>query len=95
MSAPSLLPTSRTLAAIVSEKSTVFPFSYGKAQFTIFDLAIKKVKVNSGSSFIQTMMGWSAQCYMPSFVEIDPSVPEKKIFERFLPYRGVAAILVM
>ena len=36
-----LLPTFRSLAAKVSEKSTVFTFSYGKAQITKFDLAIK------------------------------------------------------
>ena len=36
-----LLPTLRSLAAIVSEKSTVFTFFYGKAQITKFDLAIK------------------------------------------------------
>ena len=41
------------------------------------------------------MMGWSSRCYIPSFVEIGPSVPEKKNFEGFLPYIGVAAILVM
>ena len=29
------------------------------------------------------------------FVEISPPVPEKKIFEGFLPYMGMAAILVM
>ena len=40
------------------------------------------------------MMGWSPQCYIPSFMEISPPVPEK-IFEGFLPYMGVAAILVM
>ena len=40
------------------------------------------------------MMGWSPRCYIPSFVKISPPVPEK-IFEGFLPYRGVAAILVM
>ena len=40
------------------------------------------------------MMGWSPQCYIPSFVEIAPPVPEK-IFEDFLPYMGVVAILVM
>ena len=34
-------------------------------------------------------------CYVPSFVEICLPVPEKKIFEGFLPYIGVAAILVM
>ena len=32
---------------------------------------------------------------MQRFVEIGPPVPEKKIFEGFLPYVGVAAILVM
>ena len=31
------------------------------------------------------MKGWSPQCYIPSFVEISPPVPEK-IFEGFLPY---------
>ena len=41
------------------------------------------------------MMGWGPGCYIPSFMEIDLSVPEKKIFDRFLTYRGVAAILVM
>ena len=35
----------------------------------------------------------SPQCYMPSFVEIGPSVPEKKIFEEVLPHMGMAAIL--
>ena len=32
---------------------------------------------------------------LPSFIEISSSVPEKKNFEGFLPYMGVAAILVM
>ena len=41
------------------------------------------------------MMGWSPGCYIPSYVEICPLVPEKKIFEGFLPYMGVLAILVM
>ena len=36
-----LLLTFRSLAAIVSEKSTVFTFSYRKASVTKFDLAIK------------------------------------------------------
>ena len=35
------LLTFRSLAAIVSEKSTVFTFSYRKAQVTKFDLAVK------------------------------------------------------
>ena len=42
-----LLLTFRSLAAIVSEKSTVFTFSNRKAEVTKFDLAIK---VTSGSS---------------------------------------------
>ena len=36
-----LQPTFRSLAAIVSEKSTVFIFSYRKAYVTKFDLAVK------------------------------------------------------
>ena len=32
------------------------------------------------------MIGWSPRCYIPSFLEIDPPVPEKKIFEGFLAY---------
>ena len=40
-------------------------------------------------------MGWGPQCYIPSFVKIGLPVLEKKIFEGFLPYMGVAAILVM
>ena len=34
------------------------------------------------------MVGWSPKCYIPSFVEIGPPVPEKKIFEGFLPSMG-------
>ena len=45
------LPTFRSQAAKVSEKSTVFTFSYRKSKGTKFDLAIKKVKVNPGQSF--------------------------------------------
>ena len=41
-----------------------------------------------GSSFEHTMVGWRPQCYIPSFVEIGLPVPEKKIFEGFLPYMG-------
>ena len=82
------------LAAIVSEISTVFQFSYRKAQITKFDLNVKWVKVTPWSSFDQTMIDRSPRCYIPSFVEIGPPVPEK-IFEGFLPYMGMAAILVM
>ena len=34
------------------------------------------------------MMGWSPQCYIPISVEIGLPVPEKKIFEGFLPIYG-------
>ena len=57
---------------------------------TKFDLAVKYLNVTPGSPFEQTMMGWSPQCYTQSFMEIGPPVPDG-----FLPYRGVAAILVM
>ena len=36
-----LLPTFGSLAAIISEISTIFTFSYGKAKVTKFDLAVK------------------------------------------------------
>ena len=82
------------MAAIVSEKSTVLTFSYRKAKVTKFDLAVKKVKVFQGPSYEQAMIGRSPQCYIPTSVEIGPPVPEKKIFEGFLPYKGVANGLV-
>ena len=41
------------------------------------------------------MMGWSPRCYIPSFVEIGLRVLEKNISKVFLPYIGMAAILVM
>ena len=40
------------------------------------------------------MMGSSSRCYKPSFVKIGLPVREK-IFEGFLPYMDVVAILVM
>ena len=44
--------------------------------------------VTPGSSFVQTMMGWSPRCYIPSFVEICLLVPEKKIYEGFFTIYG-------
>ena len=41
------------------------------------------------------MMGCSPRCYIPSLVKIGLPVPEKMIFKGFLPYMGMAAILVM
>ena len=51
------------------------------------DLAVKQVKVTRGSSFEQTMMGWSPQCYILSFVEICPPVPGKILKVFFTIYR--------
>ena len=67
-----LLPCFRALAAIVSEKSIVFTFSYRKTYVTKFDLAVKTVKVTPGSLFSQFLMGWSPLCYIPSFTKIGP-----------------------
>ena len=78
-----LLLTFRSLAAIVSEKSTVLPFSYRKAQVTKLDLAVKSVKVIPGSSFEQTMMSWSPRYYISSFLKIGRPVLKKEIFEGF------------
>ena len=77
-----LLPIFRSLAAILSEKPTVFIFSHRNACVTKFNLGVNQVKVNPGSPFIQTMMGWSPRYYIPSFVKIRPPVPEK-IFKGF------------
>ena len=41
------------------------------------------------------MMGWSPGCYIPSFLEIGLPILEEKISKGFLPYMGMAAILVM
>ena len=41
------------------------------------------------------MMYLSYKCYIPSFLEIGPLVPEKKSVEGFLPYMDMVAVLVM
>ena len=46
------------------------------------------VKVTPGSSFEQTLLGWSPKCYIPSYKEIGLPVPEKKIFEGFFTIYG-------
>ena len=67
-----------------------FHLYHAKAYVSKIGIALKQVKVIPGSSFYQTMMSWSHRCYISSFVEIGPPVLEKKIFEEFLPYMGVA-----
>ena len=60
-------------------------------------LNITTAHANMSSLFIieQTIMGRSPRCYTPCFLEIDPSVPVKRLFEGFVPYMGMAAILFM
>ena len=91
----SYLPSFRSQTAIISEKYIVFTFSCRKALVTKFGIVVKLVKVNPGSELEQTMMYQSPQCYIPSFVKFGPLVLEKKMFEGFLPYMGVATILFM
>ena len=60
-----------------------------------FGLAVKKVKVNPDSSFVETRQGPHPQCYIPSPKAIGLLVPEKKIFKGVLPYMGMVTILIM
>ena len=86
------LPTFRSHGSIVSEKNPLFSlFPTEKPKFPNLTLG----QGHSTVSFEQTMMGRSPRCYIPGFVEIGPPLPEKKIFEGYLPYMGMAAILVM
>ena len=86
------LATLKSQAAKVSKISIFFTFSNVKAYVSKIDLAVKYVKVIPGSSFDPIVIGWSHQCYIPSFMEIGPLVLEKKIFERFQSYKGLVAI---
>ena len=79
----------------LSKLFCIFTFSHTNAYATKFDLDLKYVKVIPGSPFMQFILGPRPKCYIPSFMQIGPAVPEKKIFEGFLPCMGTAAILVM
>ena len=67
----------------ISKLLCIFTFSHTDAYATKFDLGLK------------FMMGPHPRCYILSSMQIGPAVPEEKIFEGFLPYMGMAAILVM
>ena len=82
-------------ASTVIEKWTFQDFSQINTLGIKFDLAIKQVKVNIDSSFVQIWKGPHPQCYIPSPKAIGLLDPEKKIFKGFLPYMGVVANLVM
>ena len=78
-----------------SEKSTAFTFSYRKSP-CYKNWPCRKIDQGHSRVIIWTNYdGWSPRCCIPSFMKIGPPVLEKKIFEGFLPYMGVAAILVM
>ena len=72
----------------------IFPIS--KTQLQNLTFPLNKSRSMPGHHLKKRpMMDRSPRCYIPSFVEIGLTVPEKKIFEEFLPYNGTAAILVM
>ena len=81
-------------AAIVSEISTVFTFSYRLALSYQIWPCHKRGQGQPRVIIWTYYDGLSPRCYIPSFVEIGPPVLEK-IFEGFLLYMGVVAILVM
>ena len=84
-----------TLASTVFKKSTFQKFSHSNALGSKLDLDVKLVKVSLGSLFEQTWYAPHPQCYIPSLKVTCLMVLEKKIFKGFLPYMGMAAILVM
>ena len=53
-----------------------------------YDLAIKRLTVNAGSSFEKTWEYSSTQCYTPSINNISHYVPKKKIFTIYGGYLG-------
>ena len=61
------LATFKCQAETVSKISIVFAFPHVKAFVSKIELTIKYVKVIPGSSFEQTMIGWSPQRYKPNF----------------------------
>ena len=71
------LPNFRSQAEKVSKNSILF----------LFDIVVKWVKINLGSLFEQTMIGWSPQCYIPSFADIG-SLFLEKILEVFFTIDG-------
>ena len=49
----------------------------------------------TGEFFYNKSLRYFLSSLVPSFSTIGPPVLEKKIFEGFLPYMGVAAILLL
>ena len=81
-----------TLASMVFKKST--KCSHLNALGSKFDLDVKYVKVNLGSSFEQTCKALHPQCNIPSTKGIGLLVLEK-VFKGSIPYMGMVDILFM
>ena len=69
-------------------------FSWKGFPFNV-DLAVKSVKVITGSWLSHMFLCSSLDKYMSHFVAIGSAVPEKKIFEGFFLHMGMVAILVV
>ena len=82
------------MAAIDSEKSTVFTFSFGKAQITKFDLDVNRSRSTQGHHLYKRVELMSLTIHA-KFPDHRPSGSGEEDFLRFLPYMGMAAILVM
>ena len=72
-----------TLASTVFKKSNFSKISHLNALGSQFDLDVKLVKVNLGSSFKQTWKAPLPQCYIPTPKVISLLVLEKKILKGF------------
>ena len=79
-----LLPTFMSLATIVLWKFHCFSaFSYRKALcYQIWPCRKNWSRSTPGSSFEQTMMGWSPRCYIPNFMKICPTGSGEEDFWR-------------
>ena len=60
-----------------------------------YDLSAKKIKVNLRLSFFKLYWAHVPNAAYQAPWPLGPLLPGKKIFKGFLPYIGVAAILVM
>ena len=76
-----------TIGLVNAYLSLVVTFFHVKVYVSKIALVVKLVKVILGSSFEQTMMGWSPKHYIPSFSKISP-LDLEKIFEWFYHIYG-------
>ena len=90
-------PLLTRLSATIIFKVTIVFENYTVSLFPIEKPKLQNLTLSQNrprSSFEYTLMGPSPRCYVPSFVEMGPLVPEKN-FAGVLPCMGMAAILVM